>query len=222
MIGCELLPGKEQKFTVAVCHLLWCRDATCNGFVFEQNIRVFRTYADLLHNLIGQQEGNMALDVYLQIEGIKGESQDDKHKDWIEVAGIHWGVHQPRSATASTGGGHTAERVEMSDISFSKLSDISSPILLQTCASGKTIPRAKFEFFRADGNGDRIKYFEIELENILIGMVKPHLGGSELILSENVNLKFSKVKWKYTQQKIGGSIGGNTAGGWDLATNRIA
>jgi type VI secretion system secreted protein Hcp len=27
----------------------------------------------------------MANDVYLQIEGIKGESLDDKHKDWIEV-----------------------------------------------------------------------------------------------------------------------------------------
>jgi type VI protein secretion system component Hcp len=47
----------------------------------------------------------MAIDVYLQIDGIKGESQDDKHKDWIEVTGVHWGVFQPRSATASTGGG---------------------------------------------------------------------------------------------------------------------
>lgn len=27
----------------------------------------------------------MAIDVYLHIDGIKGESQDDKHKDWIEI-----------------------------------------------------------------------------------------------------------------------------------------
>ncbi|WP_374585222.1 Hcp family type VI secretion system effector [Pseudoduganella sp.] len=164
----------------------------------------------------------MAIDVYLQIDGIKGESQDDKHKEWIEVRGIHWGVHQPKSATASTGGGHTAERAELSDISFSKFSDMSSPILLQTCASGKTIPKAKFEFFRADANGDRVKYFDIELENVLISMVTPHLGGSDTLLTENVNLKFSKVKWKYTQQKISGGAGGNTSGGWDLATNKIA
>jgi type VI secretion system secreted protein Hcp len=145
----------------------------------------------------------MAIDVYLQIDGIKGESQDDKHKDWIEVIGIHWGIHQPRSATASTGGGHTAERVEMSDISFSKLADLSSPILAQTGAMGKTIPKAK-------------------LENVLIGMVKPHMGGDASFLTESVNLKYSKVKWKYTQQKIGGGSGGNTAGGWDLATNKVA
>lgn len=41
----------------------------------------------------------MALDVYLQIDGIKGESMDDRHKDWIEVSGVHWAIHQPRSAT---------------------------------------------------------------------------------------------------------------------------
>lgn len=164
----------------------------------------------------------MAIDVYLQIEGIKGESQDDKHKDWIEVTGIHWSFHQPRSATASTAGGHTAERVEMSDISFSKLADLSSPILAQTCAAGKAIPKAKFEFFRADSNGTRVKYFELMLTNVLIGMVKPHLGGSDSYLSETVNLKYSKINLTYTQQKIGGGTGGSTVGGWDLAANKIA
>ncbi|MET3134043.1 type VI secretion system secreted protein Hcp [Oxalobacteraceae bacterium GrIS 1.11] len=163
----------------------------------------------------------MAIDVYLQIEGIKGESSDDKHKEWIECSSVHWGISQPKSATASTGGGHTAERAELQDILFSKLADMSTPILLQTCAAGKTIPKAKFEFLRADGQGDRIKYFEIELENVLIGMISPGINAGD-ILSENVSLKFSKVKWKYTQQKIGGGAGGNTAGGWDLSANKIA
>lgn len=164
----------------------------------------------------------MAIDAYLQIEGIKGESADSAHPGWIEATGISWGVHQPKSATASTGGGHTAERAELSEISFSKLADLSTPLLLQTCSCGKTIPKAKIEIFRADGAGARVKYFEIELENVLIGMVKPHLGGTDSFLTENVNLKFSKVKWRYTQQKIGGGTLGSTAGGWDLATNKIA
>ena len=43
----------------------------------------------------------MAIDVYLQIDGIKGESADDKHKDWIECKSVNWGVTQPKSATAS-------------------------------------------------------------------------------------------------------------------------
>lgn len=163
----------------------------------------------------------MAIDVYLQIDGIKGESADDKHKDWIECSSVHWGVMQPKSATASTGGGHTAERAELNDILFTKLADMSSPILMQTCAAGKTIPKARLEFMRADGQGERIKYFEIELDNVLIGMVRPGVEPGD-IMKENVGLKFSKVRWKYTQQKIGGGSGGNTAGGWDLASNKIA
>lgn len=162
----------------------------------------------------------MAIDVYLRIDGIKGESADEGHKDWIECTSAVWSVAQPKSATASTGGGHTAERCEHGDVVISKLADLSTPILLQTCSAGRTIPKAKFEFMRADGLGERVRYFEIELDNVLIGAVVPSVIGGN-ILSEHVSLKFSKVRWKYTQQRISGGMGGNTAGGWDLATNRI-
>jgi type VI secretion system secreted protein Hcp len=163
----------------------------------------------------------MAIDVYLQIDGIKGESTDDTHKDWIECKSVSWDVSQPRSATASTGGGHTAERCEHSEIIFTKLADLASPVLLQTCSSGKTIPKAKFEFMRADAQGQRVKYFEIDIENVLIGTVAPSVQEGD-ILGEDVGLKFSKVRWKYTQQKITGGAGGNTSGGWDLSANRVA
>lgn len=163
----------------------------------------------------------MAIDVYLSIDTIKGESTDSSHQGWIECESVSWAISQPRSATASTSGGHTAERAELSDITFIKLGDLTSPILAQTCAAGKTIAKAKFEFLRADGQGERIKYYELELENVLIGHVAPSVAAGS-IMSETISLKFSKVKWRYTQQKVGGGAGGNTSGGWDTATNRIA
>jgi type VI secretion system secreted protein Hcp len=163
----------------------------------------------------------MAIDVYLQVEGIKGESGDAKHQGWIELESVSWGVSQPKSATGSTGGGHTAERCEHEDIIVHKLADLSTPILLQTCSAGRTLPRAKIEFFRADGKGERIKYFEIEMENVIISRVAPCVGAGDM-LSERVQLKYAKVRWKYTQQRIAGGAGGNTAGGWDLSTNRLA
>lgn len=163
----------------------------------------------------------MAIDVYLHIDGIKGESADDRHKDWIECKSVSWAVEQPRSATSSTGGGHTAERCEHREVVITKLADLASPILLQTCAAGRTIPRARLEFMRADAQGERVKYFEIELDNVLIGAVSPSVSEGD-ILTEEVGFKFSKVRWKYTQQRISGGMGGNTSGGWDLAANRIA
>ena len=69
----------------------------------------------------------MAIDVYLQIDGIKGESQDSIHQGWIELLSAQLGVLQPKSATASTAGGHTAERCEHRSITVTKLADLSSP-----------------------------------------------------------------------------------------------
>ncbi|MEO5795087.1 MAG: type VI secretion system tube protein Hcp [Rhodoferax sp.] len=163
----------------------------------------------------------MAIDVYLQIDGIKGESTDETHKDWIECQSVQFEVLQPKSATASTGGGHTAERCEHKDIVLTKLADLSTPLLLQNCSSGKTISKAKFEFMRADGKGDRVKYFEIEIENLIISDVAPSVmaGG---ILTDTVGLTYSKVKWTYTQQKISGGAGGNTSGNWDLSKNKVS
>jgi len=163
----------------------------------------------------------MATDVYLQIDGIKGESQDAAHQGWIEVSSAQWGVMQPRSATASTGGGHTAERCEHRTLALSKLADLASPLLMQTCSMGKTIPKARLEFMRADGDGHRVKYYEVELENVMIANVEQMLHDGNM-LHDEIGLRFSKVKWKYTQQKIGGGASGNTSGGWDLACNKCA
>ena len=73
---------------------------------------------------------------------------------------------------------------------------------------------------RADGDGNAVRYYEVELENVLIGNINQSIHEGN-ILHDAVELKFSKVKWKYTQQKINGGSGGNTSGGWDLSSNRI-
>ena len=57
---------------------------------------------------INQFGDTMAIDAYLQIDGIKGESVDSAHLDSIEMPLVHLGVVQPRSATMSTGDGHTS------------------------------------------------------------------------------------------------------------------
>lgn len=90
----------------------------------------------------------MATDFSLQIEGIQGESADRRHVGWIEILSGSFGGPQLKSATASTGGGHTAERANLEDFHFNKLCDLTSPILLQMCAAGKTYSRAKVEFRR--------------------------------------------------------------------------
>jgi type VI secretion system secreted protein Hcp len=160
----------------------------------------------------------MAADVYLQIDGVNGESNDDKHKGWIEVEAIDWGVIQPTAGTVSTAGGHTVGRAVFEAIRITKVVDLASPKLMELAAQGKTIPKAKLEFFRSDGNGP-LKYYEILLENVLVASNRKSFGGGGLVVDQ-LTLRYAKITEKYTQQKIGGGAGGNTSGGWDLAANK--
>jgi type VI secretion system secreted protein Hcp len=159
----------------------------------------------------------MAADIYLRIEGIQGESRDAAHAGWMECQHADLGgVSQPASAVCSTGG-RTIGRCYHQTIIVAKLADLASPLLMQACAMGKTYPRAKLEFFRADGDKP-LRYYEVELENVLIAEVAAGAGeGSPM--NEFVALAFSKIKWRYIQQKVGGGAAGCTVGGWDLAAN---
>jgi type VI secretion system secreted protein Hcp len=161
----------------------------------------------------------MAADAYLQIDGIKGESADSGHQGWIELTSASWGVAQPTVSSKSTGGGHTAGHCEHRTLSLSKLADLASPILMQHCSMGKTIAKAKLEFMRADGDGKPVKYYQVELENVLLSHMDQVMSGSG-VLQDEIGLCFAKVKWSYTQQKIAGGASGTTTGGWDLSTKK--
>ena len=45
----------------------------------------------------------MAVDMFIKIDGIKGESADDKHKEEVDVLSWSWGMSQ--SGSAHMGGG---------------------------------------------------------------------------------------------------------------------
>ncbi len=76
----------------------------------------------------------MPYDMYLQIDGIKGDSTDDAHKDWIEVVSYSHGISQPSGASLSAEGAHSGGRADHQDLPlFPGLTLI--PILLLTHGS---------------------------------------------------------------------------------------
>jgi type VI secretion system secreted protein Hcp len=162
----------------------------------------------------------MAFDVFVKIDGIPGESTDDKHKDWIEVLSFSHGINQPASATHSSAGGATAERCNHQDFTISKLLDKASPLLYQNCSSGKHVKDVCVEFCRA--GGDKMKYMDVKMEEVIISAVSPSGSSGEGFPSESVSFNYGKIKWVYTQQKrADGGGGGNVPGGWDLVKNKV-
>ena len=168
----------------------------------------------------------MAFDAFVKIDGIPGESTDDKHKDWVELVAFGHELKQPASATASTAGGATAQRVNHSDFKILKLLDKASPKLYEACCTGKHLKDVTIEVCRA--GGDKVKYMEIKLEQVIVSSVKttsatPDMEKDERFPAEEITFNYGKIKWTYTQQKRSdGSGGGNVSAGWDLTANKTA
>jgi type VI secretion system secreted protein Hcp len=143
---------------------------------------------------------------------------DKDHAGWIEVDFWESTLKQPRSVTASTAGGHTSERTEHAPMVFYKDVDLTSPLLYQHLSGGTTFDEVAVEFFRADGEGNRVKYLEIKMKNVIISEIVSNAPESGFPY-EKFKLKYAAVQWKYSKQKVAGNLAGVTQGAWSLTKN---
>jgi type VI secretion system secreted protein Hcp len=157
----------------------------------------------------------MAVDMFLKLDGIKGESQDHKHKDEIHIESFSWGMTQ--TGAHSTGGGGGAGKVAIHDISVTKYLDKSSPELMLHCANGKHIKEA-WVYVRKAGETP-VEYLKIKLNDILVSSVQ-HSGHGGDLLMENLSLNFAKFHVEYQEQGADGKAkGGPVVMGWDVKAN---
>jgi type VI secretion system secreted protein Hcp len=165
----------------------------------------------------------MAFDAFLKIDGIPGESTDDKHKDWIEVLSFNHGLSQASSGSTSTAGGRAGGRCDHQDFSIVKALDKASPKLALTCCNGTHIKEVKVELCRAAG--DKQKYMEYKMSDVIVSGVRP--GGSskggEPLPVEEVGFDYGKIEWTYTEtDHKTGKPKGDVKANWDLTANKGA
>ena len=159
----------------------------------------------------------MAMDMFLKIEGVKGEAQDDKHKDSIDVLAWSWGMSQ--SGTMHMGGGGGAGKVNVQDLSVTKYIDRSSTVLGLFCAGGKQLKTATLTVRKAGGDKP-LEYFIITMHDVIITSLSTGGSGGEDRLTENLALNFAKFSVKYQPQKQDGTAdGGALEYGWNIAKN---
>jgi len=146
----------------------------------------------------------MAVDMYLKLDGIKGESQDDKHKDEIDVLSWSWGVTQ--SGSMHTGGGGGSGKASFKDIAITKYVDTASPSLIKACSTGDHIKEALLVVRKA--GKDQQEYLKYILTDCLISSVSTGGSGGEDRLTENISINFAKFKVEYRPQNKDGTLGG--------------
>jgi type VI secretion system secreted protein Hcp len=161
----------------------------------------------------------MAIDMFLKIDDVKGESKDQAHAGEIDV--LAWSFGESNSGSTHVGGGGApASKVNVQDLSITKYVDKSSPALLLSCANGKHHRTVKLTVRKP---GERpIDYVVMELTDVLISSVSVGGSGGEDRLTENVSLNFAKFKYSYTPQKADGTADTPVSMKWDIVQNTSA
>ena len=134
----------------------------------------------------------MAVDMFLKLDGIKGESLDEKHKGEVDILSFSWGASNPSSF--GTGGGGGAGKVSVRDFSFVHRIDKSSPVLMQRCATGQHIPAATLTVRKA--GRVPVEYLKVTLEDCLVSSFQIS-GNSAGTPSDAFSLNFAKVEIAY-------------------------
>jgi len=157
----------------------------------------------------------VAVDMFMKLEGISGESTDHKHKGEIDVLAWSWGVSN--SGSAHVGGGAGAGKANFQDLSFTKYVDLASTPLLLAAANGKHVATATLVVRKAGENP--LEYITITMNECLISSVSTGGSGGEDRLTENVTLNFAKVEVAYKEQSKTGAAAGTGDFKWDIAGN---
>ena len=144
-----------------------------------------------------------AVDYFLKIDGIAGESTDDKHKGEIEISSFSWGVSNNIGSQSSGAG---AGKVSVQDFHFTLHTNLASPNLMLACATGKHIPKAVLTLRKAGGNHE--EYLVINLQDCLISSFSPDgtaVGNPKVDDRpvESISLNFNKIEWIYDSPVTG-------------------
>ena len=159
------------------------------------------------------QAQTASVDFYLKIEGIDGESLNDRHANEIEVDSWSWGES---NSTRPLGGASGAGKVSMNDFNFTMKVSKASPQLFLASAQGKIIPSATLEAVRASA-GSGQTYLKWELKNVVISSYQTGVDQATGLPTDRIKMKFTQIIVTYTTQNADGSAGEVVRAGWDLA-----
>jgi len=161
----------------------------------------------------------MALDMFLKLKDVAGESRDDAFKGEIDI--LAWSFGVSNSGSAHVGGGIGSGKANFQDISITKYIDLSSAKLMESVSVGTHFPTASITVRKAGGK-KQLDYYVIELKEVMVTSYQTGGSGGEDRLTESLTLTFANVEVKYQAQSATGEKAGDTKFGYDIAANKQA
>jgi type VI secretion system secreted protein Hcp len=154
-----------------------------------------------------------AVDYFLKIDGIQGESQDHAHKNEIQLESWSFGASQ--GGTFAFGGGGGAGKVQMQDFHFVMKSNKASSKLFLACATGDHIKNAILTCRKA--GKEQQEFLKWTFHDLLVSSFQTSGSGSgDVLPMDQISFNFSKVESEYKEQKADGTLMGPIKTWYDL------
>ncbi len=158
----------------------------------------------------------MAVDAFLSIKDLKGESIVKDQEDTMQLLSWAWGMSQSGTTHTGTGGG--AGKVNVNDLSIVKYVDKASPALILACCKGRHFEEAVLTLRKAGDNP--LDYLVVTMTDLIITSVSTGGSQGEERTIEDISLNFAKFKYSYQpQDNKGAKAGGTVDVEYDIAKN---
>ena len=157
-----------------------------------------------------------AVDYFLKIDGIQGESRDAKHKGEIDLESFSWGETAGAAAPGSGGGGG-AGKVHMDDLHVVMKLNKASPLLFLACSTGQHLKQAILTARKA-GKG-QLEFLVFKFTDLLVSSY--HTSGStDVEPTDQVAFNFGRIEVEYRPPNPDGSLSTAVKAGWDVKANK--
>lgn len=155
----------------------------------------------------------MAVEMFLEIEGVEGESQVTGFENKIDIFSFSWGASNPSSV--ATGSGSGAGKVSISSMNIQKSVDKASAKLFLACCQGKHFTKGKMTVREAGGDTP-VEYLVMDFTQVFVDSLSwgGASGGDKP--SESLSFSFASIKMTYQEQQSKGSGQKSGEAGWDL------
>ena len=154
-----------------------------------------------------------AVDYFLKLDGIDGETKQKGHEKSIELES--WSFGETNGGSFAHGGGGGAGKVSMQDFHFVMHVNKASPKLFLACATGEHIKSAKLTCRKAGKTQQ--EFLKVTFTDLLVSSYQTGgSGNADVLPTDQISLNFSKIEFDYAEQKADGSLGPSVKTGYDL------
>src|SRR5665213_1566562 len=158
----------------------------------------------------------MAVDYFLKLDGIQGESADEHHKNEIQIMSFSWGGSQTSSVAGTGGSG--AGKVDLSDFSIMVNFDKATPKFFKSMCAGTHIKTGELSAIKSGAEGK--PYLKVDFKELFVSSLQ--ISASSEIPTVSVSFTYNEIKMDYSMQNEQGNITSTGPVTYDLKANKLS